>query len=325
MKNPYFVLWLSFVLCMVIVSSCVQVSEIPATPSPAIVVQRTSTSTHIPIYKPPPTVSRTPTSLPDMDSPLPVEEAEAQLLKLLANNGGCQLPCLWGIIPGKSSYFEARTILAPLRKLSNTFYLDPPGPGSLSPRYTVGDLEIYTRIAFLTNPDTGTVDHVGFTTEAHNPLDEGGYEDVFDSDFFGENTPAYALPNVLTEQGIPSSIMISTVSGSLTRDGTGGFDILLLYPDRGILVNYTTQMYLIGEIVRGCPKNSHIKMELYPAGQVDSFFTLIRQTDLFVLFDYSRPLEEVTAMSMDEFYETFREPTDKCIETLASLWPTPEP
>jgi len=40
---------------------------------------------------------------------------------------------------------------------------------------------------------------------------------------------------------------------------------------------------------------------------------------------YWKPIEEATNMSLEEFYQAFREPTDKCIETSAKLWPTPEP
>jgi len=260
-----------------------------------------------------------------MIATLSIEDARVELLKMLADNGDCQLPCLWGIVPGKSSFQEAQAILAPLSGLSDSVYLNPPGPGSLSPRYTEGDLEIYTRIGFLTNPDNGITNRVGFIAEAHRPIKDGGYENVFDSKFFGDKVSAYILPRVLSEQGIPSSVMIATAGGPLTRGGTGGFAILLLYPDQGILINYTTQMYLIGNKVRGCPVNAHVEMELYPIGSSDSFFEMLRQTNWAVKFNYYKPLEEVTSLSIEEFYQTFRESTDKCIETPTNLWATPEP
>ncbi|GAB1471725.1 hypothetical protein MASR2M66_26030 [Chloroflexota bacterium] len=244
---------------------------------------------------------------------------------MLSDNGGCKLPCLWGITPGKSSFQEAQAILAPFSSLSHSVYLNPPGPGDIVPSYTEGDLEIYTRVSFLTNPDSDIINRLAFNAEAHRPIKDGGYENVFDSKFFGDKVSAYVLTRVLSEQGTPSSIMIATAGGPLTRGGTGGFLILLLYPDQGILVNYTTQMYLTGNKVRGCPVNAHIEMELYPTGNSDSFFEMLKQTDWAVKFGYYKPLEEVTSMSVDAFYQTFREPTDKCIETPANLWATPEP
>jgi hypothetical protein len=39
------------------------------------------------------------------------EEAQKLVQKLLENNGGCKLPCWWGITPGKTTWAEARQIL----------------------------------------------------------------------------------------------------------------------------------------------------------------------------------------------------------------------
>ena len=111
----------------------------------------------------------------------------------------------------------------------------------------------------------------------------------------------------------------------MTRGGTGGFNILLLYPDQGILVNYKTQMQLHGTNVVGCPTNAYVRMELYPPGQPDSFFEGLKRTDWALKMTGYKPVEETTSMSLQEFYNTFRTPTDKCIETPANLWPTPEP
>ncbi|HET9908670.1 MAG TPA: hypothetical protein VFQ23_18625 [Anaerolineales bacterium] len=203
--------------------------------------------------------------------------------------------------------------------------MNPPEPGSITPRYTEGDLEIYNRVAFITNLDSSIINSIAFTVEAHRILKEGGYEEVFDSKFFGDKVSTYMLAHVLSEHGVPSSVMISTLGGPLTRGGTGGFDILLLYPDQGILFNYTTQMQVVGTNVRGCLSNAHVEMELYPPGQADSFFESLQQTDWAVKMGYYKPLEEATSMSIEEFYETFREPGNQCIETPANLWPTPEP
>lgn len=273
-----------------------------------------------------PTLISMPTTTPTMIATLSVEEAQEKLLNLLSNNGGCRLPCLWGITPGKSTYQEAQVILAPLGGISELTGFIPEG-GGIYPMYEYGDLTLYTSIGFNvdTLPDNPRVNRVSFQTEMHKPLQEGGYENIFDSNFFGESITAYTLPHVLSEQGTPSSVMIATAGGPLTRGGTGGFDILLLYPDQGILINYTTQMHLIGPNVRGCPVNAYVEMELYPTGNSDSFFEMLEQTDWAIKFGYYKPLEEVTFMTIDEFYQIFRQATDKCIETPANLWATPEP
>ena len=182
-------------------------------------------------------------------------------------------------------------------------------------------------IGFNIDPlsDNQIVSRIGFRVEARRPIEQGVSEDVYDSTFFGDRVSAYMLPQILSEQGIPESVMIATLGGLSTRSGPGRFYILLLYPNYGILVNYTTQMFLVGTNVRGCPSNAHVEMEVYPSGQGDSFFQLLEQTDWSVKKNWYKPLDEATSISVEEFYQVFREPTDKCIETPANLWPIPEP
>jgi len=324
MKTQKVVLLCGLILAIGLDAGCAQSNSLASTPSPessnptASSTMSIQTATLAPTFPPLPTI--TPTIFPTLS----VEEARTRLLDLLANNGNCQLPCLWGITPGKNLFQEARAILMPLSGLAYSVHLSSPNVGEISPVYADGDFVLYTRVAFLYH-DNGTISRIAFNVEAHKPLPQGGYEDVFDSKSFGEKISAYALPHVLTEQGIPSSVMISTFGGPLTRGGTGGFDILLLYPQQGILVNYTTQIHLIGTNVLGCPSNAHVEMELFPPGQPDSFFEGLKQTDWAVKMNGYQPLEEVTSMSVEEFYKAFRDPTNKCIETPASLWPVPEP
>jgi hypothetical protein len=324
MKTTNSVLWAGWVLLTVLFSGCAQSTENATTPPLETPLLPTSSATSAPSFTPPPTNSPAPTLTPTEIPTLPVETAQAELLKFLSDNGGCHLPCIWGIVPGKSSFQEAQVILVPLDSVSE-FTAFKSGLGSVTPYFVEGDLEIYTTIDFIADQDNNIVNHIAFSAEAHRPLAQGGYEDVFDSKFFGEKASAYALAHVLTEQGVPSSVMIETAGGPLTRGGTGGFDILLLYPDQGILVNYRTQMHLIGANVRGCPSNAYVQMELYPPGQPDSFFEGLKKTDWPLKMTGYKPLEETTSMSAQEFYDTFREPTDTCLETSAKLWPTPEP
>jgi hypothetical protein len=324
MKRRQITLSFSLVIFMALVSSCTQpnknVTTLPSEPTsfPASSAMPVPSFTPLSTDSPPPTF--TPTAIPTLS----VKEAQAKLLELLSDNGDCRLPCIWGIVLGESAYHEARANLLPISSTSELTSFTSES-GAMFPVYTEGELQIYTNIGFIVSPENNIVNHIAFNAEAHRPLAQGGYEDVFDSKFFGEKVSAYTLANVLTEQGVPSSVMIQTAGGPLTRGGTGGFDILLLYPNLGILVNYKTQMYLNGANVRGCPANAYVQMELYPPGQPDSFFEGLKRTDWPLKMTGYKPLEDTTSMSVQEFYDTFREPMDKCIETPANLWPTPEP
>jgi hypothetical protein len=80
-----------------------QPTHTPSTiPSPTTIPTSTRT--------PKPTVTPTWVALPT----LPPAEALAKVKELLETNGGCELPCWWGIRPGKTTWKEAYDFLQPL-------------------------------------------------------------------------------------------------------------------------------------------------------------------------------------------------------------------
>jgi len=289
--------------------------------------ERIQISTTTPTIKPIPTKALASSSSPIILSTLPIEDARASLLDLLANNNNCRLPCLWGISPGKSMYQEAKEILLPLSSISD-FTVFSNRQGAIDPIYLTDDLMIYTTVRFITYPDTNIVSHLAFDARAlREKKGEKGSENVFDSTFLGEKLRLFMLPQILTEYGVPSSVMLFTLAEvPLSNRGPGmNFNILLLYPDQGFLVHYTTEMRVLGKNVVGCPVNAHVELELFPSGNGDNFLELLAPTNWpDTIKNEYKPLEKATSLSLDEFYRTFRQPTDVCLETPANLWPVPE-
>jgi hypothetical protein len=146
---------------------------------------------------------------------------------------------------------------------------------------------------------------------------------IFDSTSFGKKLAFYMLPNLLSEYGRPSSVLLRTNPGPNERGGMGLFTLILMYPDQGFLVQYTTIMRMSGANVLGCPANAHVTVDLYPSGHADTFIELIAPVWNDIISVY-KPLEEVTSMSVEQFYQTFRQPTDKCLVTPSTHWPEPE-
>jgi len=295
-----------------------------------------ATETLTPTLTPTATDTPIPSSTPTVVSTLPVEDARQRLLDLLGNNGSCQLPCLWGITPGKTGSQEARNILMPLSSISTpeTTYFEPTPlrgvlGGTITPLYVEGTLRLNVRIDYLYGDD-GTVSSIGFRVREEKMVtDSYGNlygEPIFDFPPFAKRVEYYSLAHVLSQQGIPASVLIEGAGLSFSHPVIPGkLDIVLLYPDQGIWVDYTLVGDYVGDIIRGCPTNAHIEMALYPPGNPDSFFSLLDQTNWGITKNGYKPLEEATSMSVEGFYEIFRQSTDKCIETPVSLWPTPEP
>jgi hypothetical protein len=285
----------------------------------------TATPTHTRIPTSPPARTRIPTSTMPFIPTLPAEEARIRLIDLLADNGGCRLPCLWGIALNESNLQETQNILVPLSSISDLSEFRQK-LGAIHPGYSEKDLLINTTVDVSTFPDNDLVNRILFIAEAFTEVPDPIVPDsfypayVYDSNYFGSKLAYYSLPHILSEYGRPSTVLLKTYPGP---NWLGQFKLILLYPDQGFLIQYTTKGRMSGSNVLGCPANAHVTLDLYPSGHAETFYELIGPgwNDVLPLF---KPLEEVTSLSLDQFYQTFRQPTDKCLVTASTNWPTPE-
>jgi hypothetical protein len=290
---------------LILISCTTQVSitDSPFTITPSqVLIAITPEITSMTVAPPDPTVIPT----------LPVVQAKSRLLELMVNNGDCLLPCIWGITPGKSTFGDAQNILMPLSSISSFTDLYP-SPGDISFMSVEGDGRLSTRIAFPFS-EAGVIEHIVVQIRIISASDE-----------FNKQIAYYILPNILIQYGEPSVVMLSTMARLPSSDVSGGFKVLLLYPDQGVLLNYTMQMQITGESIMGCPSNAHVELELYPPGQADSFSDLLEPSGWAQIIQNTyKPLNEATSMSREDFYRIFSQPTDECILTPANLWPIPD-
>ncbi len=320
--------WLFTILSV----SCAQSAISSPTPTRLPLNPPTSSTVPEPTVSPTPMPSSTftpsPTNTPTASSTLPWDAARARLLDLLAKNGNCSLPCLWGISPGRSTYREAEAILTPLSSISGSLFTGffNEKMGSILLYYIEGDLMLDVVVKYIV--ENQVVSLVYFEAKEEKKIiaknGEPGISNIYDSSIFSERILPYTLSRVLSQLGMPASVMVSTYGAP--DNVVGGFDIVLLYPDQGFLIDYTTQMYKVGQIVRGCPASAHVKIRISPPGHSDSFVKSLADTQWAKLWPsppndlFWRPIDQATTMSLEEFYETFRKPTNQCLETSATLW-----
>lgn len=345
MKTQKVSQWFSLLFFVIVVAGCSPSIESIATPSlviPTLSLSNASpTATLTPTLTPIATTTSTPLSTLTAIPTLSVEDARKRLLELLATNGGCELPCLWGITPGKSDNQEARNILLPLSSIAppETIYFETTPlrdvlGGTITPLYVDGDLSLNVRIGYLYGDD-GIVSSIGFRAleekVVKDPRDPSGKSWISKTPIYGlptfvKRVEYYSLFHLLTEQGVPTSVMIASSGLSINRDRSISTYLAVFYPDQGIWAQYTTLVNEneVGSSIISCPVNAHIEMNLYPPGNPDSFYVLLEQTDWGITKNSYKPLEEATSMSIKEFYEIFRNSPDRCIETPVNIWPTPE-
>jgi len=340
MKIQKVYLWFGLLIFLIMAAGCSQLTESTTTSSatvPVLLVSATPTETVPPTLTPTAVSTPTPVFTPTTVPTLPIEDARKRLLDLLANNGDCRLPCLWGITPGKSANQEARNILMPLSSIAipEITSFEPLNGilgGTITSIYVEDGLRLSARAGYDVYGDDDIINSVNFRVleESLDKKDEYGNPiktPIYDSPTFGERVKYYSLLHVLSEQGIPDSVMlyIPRVEGYPIVVGIGILEAVLLYPEQGIWMKYTMSMYNNGYIIKGCPANAHIEIQLYPSGYPESFSSLLEKTDWGRTKGGYKPLEEATSMSLEQFYEIFRSPTDQCIETPTNLWSTPEP
>ena len=302
--------------------------------------------------KPTPTATLLPAWVFTPVPTLGMEQARERLLELLSGQANCRLPCLWGITPGKSTLQDVRPVVEPLRILAGSPIFWPDADDWLGKDGIGVDL-VYTEDAVVPTAldggsvvrqtffmvdfrtdEQGVVRHISFKAmeedefydDAHYTL---GVKHIYDSASFGERLRPYMLSSMLAEYGMPEEVLISTYGPPKPEEKLGYLDIVLLYPDQGIFAHYTTVREVVDGKGRACPANAHVVLELFPVGDRGAFLqglAAIGWGELLPPPDnvFWRSLERATSLSLEEFYETFRESGDACLETPIDLWWVPD-
>lgn len=248
------------------------------------------------------------------------EDAKQLLAHLLENNNNCNLPCVWGITPNQTTVEMATDNVGPLGVISNLTDMDSLSY-TINPSFTINNLTIFARLLYIFD-ESKVINHISLHLTAQNNTPEKEFN--YDSSTFGEIVKFYELPNILNIHGEPDAVYIGTLAGDYPNGGNWGFHILLIYPDQGILIDYITNPKILEGKILGCPKNALINMELYPPGNIINFNEKINQSNWKqnIASNY-KPIEQVTNLSIKEFYENFRLSAESCIETPINYWPTP--
>jgi hypothetical protein len=269
-----------FLLGILLLSNCVAVKTSVPTPTPEITNTPELTLTAIP------------------KATLIPEEARKLVQELLENNGGCKLPCWWGITPGKTTWAEAHLFLESFAVyIGKTGLVRVPLPAP------------YSNATYM--------DH-GYSIK-------NGIVDIIH--IYNYNlAPNYYLPKFLETYGQPSEIWIQTFSQEEINQYN--FTFHLFYLDKGILVEYGDATSIedaeVGDKLQDCliGLNSPFIYLWSPEKNKLSFQDAKQRFVDTRNMPEPKPLFEATGMDVKTFYETFKNPdTDVCLGTPKNLWP----
>lgn len=242
-----------------------------------------------------PTIAAEPTLSP--------AKAETKLLELLRDNGGCRLPCFLGLTPGQTSRLEVVSFLHVFDSIAS-------GTEMIFPRDDLSVSLSVTPDSF--DAQSETVRWIEVDTMAYRK-GKIKLENDYTSPYYLEIFQYYMLPSLLATYGPPDHVYVFLDTG--IADMGLGIDLYLLhldYPKQGWVAHLEMPLYNRGDLFVGCPSEAFTTLHLWSPDDPARDFPL----DLAVLFT----IEEATGMSIDEFYQKFKDPSNiSCLETPANI------
>jgi hypothetical protein len=282
---------------------------LPATWTPTI-TEVTPSATSSLTFTPSLTYTLTKTKLPTL-TPLPTKnsaEAKRMLDFMIYQNGGCKLPCWWGVTPGVTksddmiNFFQSFINRV---ESDETVYVDQEGEKRA------------TRAVIFYDSSNESLEHIFEVVSVDDTVKRIlVYQDL---------TGDFTLPNLLSTYGPPGEILLVTEAAS--PDNKVPFGLTLLYPDQGILVYFYSKTggRVHGDYISICPQNTLPTLQLWPSGFPNQGKIEIKHLmdERSFQFNESRykSIETVSNLSIDRFFATFRHNNNaNCIITKAEQW-----
>lgn len=213
----------------------------------AVINTETSTPSPTPSFTPTVTPSEVPTNTVTPAwtrvPKLPPEKAIGKLLDIYQDNGGCELPCVWGVTPGQTTWAEVRDRFAPLGDFRHGEYTQ----GLIS---HVFEAEIPVGI----DPDGDGDIMMAFSTQKGKDV----IEEIEAASY--NISPSFdpRLVNILRKFGKPDQIWLEIIPGVVVPDQNtveeANYDLILFYRSKGILINYWDDALIDGSKVKVCPQ-----------------------------------------------------------------------
>jgi hypothetical protein len=154
-------------------------------------------------------------------------------------------------------------------------------------------------------------------TQAYSNL-PNGIEKNYGFLYYNKYFQYYSLQNLLTVYGKPDQIYFVLDTG-IANMGLG-IDLYLLsieYQTKGWMAVFDMPLRQRENIFLGCPSEAFVNLRIWsPANKPqDAFVGGFGGDDTSYLFT----IEEATSMTLEEFYQKFKDPTTACLETPADI------
>lgn len=225
-------------------------------------------------------------------------EATQNLVDLLENNGDCDLPCFWGIVPGKTSVDR---IVDNFVHRGFSYGNANPDDNKVSFR---SESDQYNGYIIVTFEESGLVQMVEV---------DGGTTEITE----GQNKAWgwYSIQEILKRHGKPDKVFILHPY-RYDRDVPASYNLYMLYESLGFLIRYHGPVEYLDDpgMVQACPsitKTDVINLLLYQTQeQLDAIKFVLPEEDI----PFEMPgdnvynaiqWESATGLTLDDFYDLF--------------------
>jgi hypothetical protein len=229
-------------------------------------------------------------------APVPLPAAKAKVAELLKTNGGCTLPCWWGIEPAKTSYTTAFNQLSPLSSFIAVKKYDEVGSFDAEFRFPV--------------PETNSSRELTITYKVEKEIIQ-----LIEVNPGKDNQ--YRFSQFLKDHGDPEEVWIE---GLIDPGSNNPFTLFFYYPKKGIEATFWVDAIGQGDKLQVCPGSiPPIILVLWEPDGIESFVDFTGKTyDLSYIKKENRSLislEQATDQSLEDIIES------NCFETQKNIWP----
>lgn len=258
-------------------------------------------------------------------------DAKSIIQNLLRDNGGCRLPCVWGVVPSKTSVKETKDFLLRFGKVeeTNSFYVDINTydySGDMTTILWDENLRAFINFSYYQKDNLidSSVLYMEFTKD-----DQGSasVKPVYGDAYFSELTYYYQLPQILGKYKNPSQILLLPFPDDPAgEENTPLFSLVLIYEDTGFLVEYLFPRDTKGNDYLGCPsKTAYLSLVNWDPEANPSLENIVQHMSGLGINKYNftqfKSFEDSTTMLESDFYKVFTSDFEHaCLQSPINKW-----
>ncbi len=251
-------------------------------------------------------------------------EAKTEVIDFLKNNGGCHLPCIWGLMPGNTTTIERQNKLAPFGKISESDFAisrseDFENPGGIGFSVIRDNVRSSFGLSYYENENRIEILSLVALAQQDQRM-------VFEDSNYLDLMQYYTLPHLLSNYGLPSDVLVAAwPHDPFLKADYDPFSIVVVYKDLGIMAEYISPNQRNDDKSSACPKQSYIILRTWDPKRNISLKKIASIAAAEGIsenaYDFFKPIQDAASMSINDFYHKFKESnTTQCLEVPSDLW-----